>query len=93
MTTEPAVAEPTDNAMDQRRRNAMRRIAAGSFLYMAIQGGLVTAFILLSPERATIGTVVAGLTPLIIATNAMFSAVVLSYMGVAVTEKYLTGKS
>lgn len=93
MSDVPVQGQVPDATMDQRRRNAMRRIAACSFAYMVAQGGAVTVFVLLSPERAAIATVIEGLTPLIIATNAMFSAVVLSYMGVAATEKYLTGKS
>lgn len=89
-------AQPTaiipDSVLDNRRKRAMRWIAVGSFLYMVVQGSAITTALLLSADRASISAVVSGISPLLIATNAMFISVVLGFMGASTTERYLTGK-
>jgi hypothetical protein len=92
MSETPEAKPIPDGVQDNRRKRAMRWIAVGSFLYMVVQGTAVTCFVLLSSERTAIASVIQGLTPLLIATNAMFISVVLGFMGASTTERYLTGK-
>jgi flagellar basal body-associated protein FliL len=92
MTETPEPQPIPEGVQDNRRKRAMRWIAIGSFLYMVAQGTAVTAFVLLSSERTAIASVIQGLTPLLIATNAMFISVVLGFMGASTTERYLTGR-
>ena len=82
---------PAPQVQDNRRRRSHRFIAVGAFVYLVGQGGAVTAFLLLSDERSAISAVFSGLSPLLIATNAMLVSVVLGWMGISTTERIKLG--
>lgn len=91
-TLESTEEVPTEATLENRRTRSHRFIAMGSFVYLAAQGAVITAALVFSDEREAISAVFTGLSPFMIATNAMFVSVVLAFFGASTIEKVQLGK-
>lgn len=87
-----SIEVPTKATLENRRTRAHRWIAMGSFIYLAAQGAVITTALIFSGEREAISAVFTGLSPFMIATNAMFVSVVLAFFGASTLEKVQLGK-
>ncbi len=79
-------------ALDAGRRLARRRMAWFSFLFLLATGIAVVSFLILSPGRMEIARALGASSVILTSLLTVFTAIVLAYLGVSLTESISSRK-